>query len=542
MPTEFGRNFASHHLIPILLLSVIIIPFVLNPVASSETSNDSCPLSSNDDCESYSSVDVVHQIELERDTEVGIISGDGNYFVTQNSLTSKYAIIDTHSLSKIEGYLIPGQYFSVDHNTYNLVITNDSECSFPTQSSILCELESLNLSSTYTSPESPDRYYYDEQSQYCQLRDYCRDDEDGLSSISISQVGSNKISPNGKYGVDMNQINVDSDIGVWPFWLNGEDDIDGLIMLYHIKRWNINQSGIETDGAVGILIGEHHIIANEVDETEDVRFTAWAPNSQSLYVITTEEIGVFSSISGGYDRLYTWPDDNGCTGSSSDDSVDFIDSPHEISLDGSTLIFICGGKIQVVHLANDDMSVFVNVFAMLFVIATLLFIYIQRHKLKRLFDRNQLTSIFLILMISPMLAGCISDDVSVKLPKPTSFSVDSAPNDSSMLAIVEASKETDVAKFGLNIWVETGEGGFWCNPVKWAWDQPGEQVVDEICAIYSPQDAYPVSGFDSHDWVLGNEHSESLVYCELDVCEYNITIYYLGEYHSTHSIIQFGAI
>jgi hypothetical protein len=521
--------------------------FVVMGVTSENTS-DNCLKTPSETCTHFDSVSSVNYL----DGPISVISPNGDYVVSIDDQTSKYSIYHSEELDTLStGYLHPGESFSVDYNTNNLIIKNETNCYFPTEAILECNLEAMEYIFPSTTNEIiPNKLFLNDQSVTCELGDDWTNScpinrKDAANDASIFSIGG------GRGKIEMTTWSPDSNrvANIWTTrvdmdesFIENADDYDGVIIIGKAIRWELNRSGIQTRGVVASSISEYHISSDEYGASEDILGLTWAPNSQSLYVTTTNEIGVFSS-SGAYSNMHSFSEDFPCAvegevRETDLDSVDYEPVPHQLSSDGSTLVITCtdGSQVtSVIIVFGESSNWWLIIGSVLFGIAVTA-VYWNRSKIKEMWKSTRikmkpLMSIVLILMI--ILPGCLGSP-RVELPDSVSLSVDSAPNNENLLAIFDAEPEVPIDT--IDIWVDMGDGGYWCSIRESGCTITGAETSNQGLWYYHPGGG--MGAIPKEDWAVANDEGQNA--CESSSCEYTITVYYLGKRMDDFQIVQFG--
>jgi len=530
----------------VTIISLISLFVVLNEIA--ENTSDSCIKTTSETCTHFDSVSSVNYLEA----PISVISPNGSYLVSIDAQTSKFSIYHSENLDVLSsGYLHPDEVISIDYDTDYLVVKNETNCYYPTKLMLDCNIETIeNTTQSFTNEIIPDKLYLNERSMTCDLGEdmtnSCpRSRNNGGNDRSIFSIGDGRgmvevttWSPDSNRVAKVWTTRVDFDQG---FLLDDADDYDAVVILGEATRWELNRSGIQTSGVVATSISEHHIPHTEVGLSEDILGLTWAPDSQSLYMTTTNNIGVFSS-SGSFSNMYSFPEDFNCVAGpyweSDRDSVDYRAVPHQLSADGSTLVISCtdGSEETSVIVVFGESSNWWPIMGGVFFGIVIALYYWNRTKKNAIQNSTKVKSnefmgfALMLLIVTP---GCLGGPY-VELPEKVSLNVDSSPNDENMLMVFDAKPEVPIDT--IDIWVNGSDEGFWCSIRELGCTITGAEISNQGLWYFHPNNGMGATTYE--DWTVTMNDDQNI--CESRSCEYIATVYYLGKRIDDFQIIQFG--
>ena len=332
------------------LMVSILLTFTFIPLDLANGNSNNCSFATDLECNHNDSINSDYKINIGSDVSNFHISADGEYIIFSDP--EKFHIIDVEKEKIIHSeFLIPDYNIGLDYKTGLLYVGNSSKCKFPTDTSIHCGNTTLMQSeppAMYSWPENFIGSFHSDDYLVCDIiisvwGDKHCEEGDGPILVSPSYKEGASISPDGKFEIFFGSYLSNEDMVY--------DDYDGIVSVGRIESWNVSDSngngGISRSLSL-VEVGIHFEAYNE----DDVYSMTWSYDSKYVYVITCKDlIGIdVETMSTNYisSNPLSCPDDD-----FSDDSVNLLQKPTKISLDGSTLAYLDGKHLIVFSLEKS---------------------------------------------------------------------------------------------------------------------------------------------------------------------------------------------
>lgn len=328
-----------------IILIFLIFSISSIPLANSE--QNECSHSSEMECSHYPSVGSTDSFETIDIAEFEI-SGDGDSIIYTDS--EMYHLIHLDSQKEHSDYLMPGESIGLDGYTGELMVISNEGCFFVRVTSHVCELNNIsNISENKDPPENHQGSYYSKGyivcdlehpnwfSTYCDKYDPLRVDEYYRADVVYS--------PNGQYELWFSSYLVDEDMFT--------DDYDGIVGYGEVINWEIQYENESVKKSVTRVTGGYSIQSSSKD---DVYGMVWSHDSKYAYIITCQEIHGIDPRDNTKSVLDDNPVSCDTEGDSYNDEVGYTPKDVKISMDGSTLAYIHGEKLVLIHLVEESES------------------------------------------------------------------------------------------------------------------------------------------------------------------------------------------
>lgn len=328
-------------------LFVVLLILSTSAIPLSNSEQNDCSHPTMVECSHYSSVESSETFKAREIIDFQI-SGDGDSIIYTDS--EMYHLFHLNSQQGYSDYLMPGETIGLDGYTGELMVIGDEGCSFVRVTDYVCDLNStLKISENTILPVNHQGSYYSKGYIICDLEHpdwfstYC----DKYDTLRVSDYYRAELvySPNGQFELWFSSYLVDEDLFV--------DDYDGIVGYGEVISWEIQYENESVNKSVTKVTGGYRI---ESSSKDDVFAMVWSHDSKYAYVITCQEIHGIDPFGNTKIVLDDAPVSCSTKGDYSDDEVGFIPKDVKISMDGSTLSYVDGERLVVIHLGEDGGS------------------------------------------------------------------------------------------------------------------------------------------------------------------------------------------